>query len=117
MNAERKMNKMKENEMPVARFSQKELRLFSYLLLGSALFNFTSAFALLYSVTDGFSIGIPHTREGSSVMAVIFASALLVVANFVYQLVLRMNISFSSAMLIGFVASEVLFSLFLWSLR
>ncbi len=109
--------KMKKNEMPVTRFSRKELRLFSYLLLGSALFNFISALVLLYSVTDGFSTGIPHTREGSSVIAVTFASALLVAANFVYQLVLRMNIPFSSAMLIGFVTSEVLFSLFLWSLR
>ncbi len=106
-----------KQEVPAARFSKKELRLFSYLLLGSALFNFASALVLLYSATDGFSAGIPHTREGSSVIAATFASALLVVANLVYQLVLRMNIPFSSTMLIGFVASEVLFSLFLWSLR
>ncbi|RFM23501.1 MAG: hypothetical protein D0433_10610 [Candidatus Thermochlorobacter aerophilum] len=101
-------------QSPVRR---KELRFFSYLLSGSALFNFVSALALLYSATDGFSTSLPHTREGSSVIAATFASALLVAANFVYQLVLRMNITFSSVMLIAFVISEVFFSLFLWSLH
>lgn len=96
---------------------KKALHVFSYLLLCSAFINFISALALLHAATDGFQVSIPATREGSVVFAVTFASAMLVAANFVYQLVLKMNIPFSSTMLIGFVASELLFSAFLWSLR
>lgn len=102
---------------PETPFQKKELRLFSYLLLGSALVNFVSALALLHAATDGFQASIPATREGSAVFAATFASAMLVAANFVYQLVLKMNIPFSSIMLVGFVAGELLFSVFLWSLR
>jgi hypothetical protein len=48
---------------------------------------------------------------------VLFAAVMLIVANFVYQLIIKFEIPFSRPMLIGYVVCEVLYSGFLFALK
>lgn len=106
------MKKLSDNS-PHSRWES----LLSGLLWGAAIFNFASALALLHGATEGFSTALPTTQAGASVVGATFAATMLLAGNLVYQLVLQMKIPFSVKMLLGFVVFEVLFSLFLWSLR
>jgi hypothetical protein len=89
----------------------------SLLLLCSAVLMFLAAITVLYRFSNGFSESLLETEPGKIALVVLFAAVMLIVANFVYQLVIKFSIPFSRPMLIGYVVCEVLYSGFLFALK
>ncbi len=89
----------------------------SLLLLCSTVLMFIASVTVLYRFSDGFSQSLLETESGKIALAVLFAAVMLIVANFVYQLIIKFSIPFSRPMLIGYVVCEVLYSGFLFALK
>ena len=89
----------------------------SLVLLCSAVLMFIAAATVLYRFSNSFSESLLETESGKTALVVLFAAVMLIVANFVYQLIIKFEIPFSRPMLIGYVVCEVLYSGFLFALK
>ncbi|MCS6990145.1 MAG: hypothetical protein NZM06_11585 [Chloroherpetonaceae bacterium] len=87
----------------------------SQLLLGSACLTCVASLVFLFRASAGFSESLLESASGVKAIAALVAALLLIAANFVYQLIIKLGIPFSRPMLLGFIAFEVFYSGFLFA--